>query len=194
MKLIIAAAITMLIAVHAAQATPAHIDNQVQAQTKQPTTEVVQLPITSEAPTPASETVPVQPQEPTPQEKPVVTPVEPETRPPQVGCEQYRSLVSQYDWNVNVAMKVMEAESTVWIDGVRMPCYKDAVNDTPATRDYSIGLFQINLYGANARNRPSEEALKDPATNVAWAYKLYSGNGKSFIGQWGVCRSLVACY
>jgi len=67
------------------------------------------------------------------------------------------------------------------------------VNDNPSTGDYSVGCFQINLYGANARNRPSEAWLKDAANNVSYAYKIYVGNGHSFIGQWGACH-YVSCY
>lgn len=115
----------------------------------------------------------------------VQKPVEPEKVIPVKGCEQYRQLISQYDWDVEVAMKIMKAEST---------CGSERVNNNPNTGDYSVGLFQINLYGANARTRPSEIELKDPATNIAWANKLYQGNGKSFIGQWGVCRTKVSCY
>jgi len=118
---------------------------------------------------------------------PVVTPAvkvpQPTVHPK--GCEQYRQLISQYDWRIETAMAVMKAESS---------CNSQVVNNNPNTRDYSVGLFQINLYGANARTRPSEAELKDPATNIAWAYKLYSGNGNSFIGQWGVCRTKVSCY
>ena len=92
---------------------------------------------------------------------------------------------AKYDWNQTVADAVIDAES----GGNPLK-----VNDNPSTGDYSIGCFQINIFGANARSRPSEAALKDPATNVAFAYKLYSSNSHSFIGQWGVCRSKVSCY
>lgn len=109
--------------------------------------------------------------------------VEASTAP--ANCEAYRSIISQYNWNVDTAMRVMFAESG---------CRYWALNNTPATGDYSVGLFQINLYGRNAINRPSEAQLKDPATNIAWAYKFYAGNGNSFIGQWGVCRKAVVCY
>jgi len=98
------------------------------------------------------------------------------------NCEQYRLLVAQYDWNVDIAMAIMNAESE---------CSTTVVNDNPATKDYSIGLFQINLFGNNAKSRPSEEALKDPATNIAFAYKLYKSSG--FQSQWGVCRKKVNC-
>lgn len=93
--------------------------------------------------------------------------------------------ISKYDWNVNTALAVARAESGL---------NPGSLNNNPATGDYSVGCFQVNLYGANARNRPSEAALKNAATNVQFAYGIYKGNGSSFIGQWGVCRSKVACY
>ena len=106
----------------------------------------------------------------------------PKTRYLTGNCESYRSLAEQYDWNIDIAMAVMKAESD---------CRTTVVNDNPATGDYSIGLFQINLFGNNAKSRPSEEALKDPATNIAFAYKLYKSSG--FQSQWGVCRKKVNC-
>lgn len=93
--------------------------------------------------------------------------------------------IAKYDWNVAVATAVARAESGL---------NAGALNDNPATGDYSVGCFQVNLYGANARTRPSEAALKNAATNVAWAYNNYKENGSSFIGQWGVCNGKVACY
>lgn len=100
----------------------------------------------------------------------------------EVTCE---SEIYKYNWVHSTAIAVATAESGLT---------PTALNDNPATGDYSVGCFQINLYGANAKYRPSEQELKNPAVNVAYAYKLYSGNGNSFIGQWGVCRSKVACY
>lgn len=61
------------------------------------------------------------------------------------NCEQYRSLVSQYDWNTDVAMLVMEKESG---------CDPNAVG---RTNDH--GLFQLN--GVR---------IYDPAENIAYAY------------------------
>lgn len=98
------------------------------------------------------------------------------------GCEQE---IAKYNWDYTTAVAVARAES-----GLR----SDALNDNPATGDYSIGCMQINIYGANAYYRPSEQELKDPAVNVAYVYKLYTGNGNSFIGQWGVCGAKVQCY
>jgi len=98
------------------------------------------------------------------------------------NCEEYRDIISGYNWPVETALAVCSAES----GGNTM-----AVNNNPATGDYSVGLMQINIYGANAKYRPSEQALKDPATNIAYAYSLWKSSG--FQSQWGVCRSVVRC-
>jgi len=135
-------------------------------------------PIATPEPTPEPTALPTP--QPTPEPTAIPTP------PPVSGnCSAYAGLVSQYPWNVSVALAVMYAESR---------CNPSTVNNNPSTGDYSIGLFQINLYGRNAYNRPSEAELKDPEVNIAWAYKIFAANGSSFIGQWGVCRTAVACY
>lgn len=93
--------------------------------------------------------------------------------------------IAKYGWNQSVALAVARAESGL---------DPGNLNDNPATGDYSVGCFQINIYGANAASRPSEAALKNAATNVAFAYNIYVSNGHSFLGQWGVCRYKVSCY
>lgn len=93
--------------------------------------------------------------------------------------------IAKYDWNQSLALAVARAES-----GLRT----NALNNNPATGDYSVGCFQVNIFGANAYTRPSEAQLKNAAVNVRFAYNLYKGNGSSFLGQWGVCRAKVSCY
>lgn len=66
-----------------------------------------------------------------------------------------------------------------------------AINDNPKTRDYSIGLFQINLYGNLAKDRPSEEWLLIPENNIQYAKKLYEEGG---FAHWTVCKTKVKCY
>lgn len=102
--------------------------------------------------------------------------------PVATGCE---SEIVKYNWDHKTAIAVAKAESGLT---------PTALNDNPLTGDYSVGCMQINIYGSNAKSRPSEQELKDPAVNVAFAWKLYTSNGNSFIGQWGVCRSKVQCY
>jgi len=60
----------------------------------------------------------------------------------------------------------------------------DVINDTPATRDYSVGLWQINYYGSLRAGRTasygSPETLQgDPNAQAKAAIKL-SGNGRNF--------------
>lgn len=108
---------------------------------------------------------------------------EPEiSQAPEATCE---SEINKYSWDQLTAIAVARAESGM------NPLAK---NDNPATGDYSIGCFQINLYGSNALYRPSEAELYNPEINVAYAWKLYTSNRNSFIGQWGVCISKVMCY
>lgn len=85
--------------------------------------------------------------------------------PKQTGCEAYRSEIAKYDWNVNIAMAIMQAES-----GCRTIAKGDdrVIGGIHAP---SCGLFQVRTLPG----RPTCEQLKDPATNIAWAYKLYSG-------------------
>lgn len=105
-------------------------------------------------------------------------------KPVSVGSGSCHAEIIKYDWNHNVATAVMMAESGG---------NPSALNNNPKTGDYSVGCFQINLYGANARTRPSEATLKNAEANVAFAYKIYVSNGRSFKGQWGVCR-YISCY
>jgi len=82
--------------------------------------------------------------------------------------QEIESLVSQYDWDRDIAVHIAYCESSF---------NASVVNDNPNTRDYSIGLFQINLYGANAKYRPSEQWLKNPENNIAYAFELYQNGG-----------------
>lgn len=105
-------------------------------------------------------------------EKPVDPPKESQptstlTTPKNKGCEEYRSEISKYDWDVNLMMAIMKAESG---------CRTNAVGDDYPIRGVhavSCGLFQVRSIGT----RPSCSALKDPATNIAWAYRIYQGQG-----------------
>ena len=84
------------------------------------------------------------------------------------GSGSCEAEIAKYPWPQSTALAVMRKESS-GNPGI--------VNDNPATGDYSVGCFQINLYGANAASRPSEAELKNAAVNVAFAYKLYLGAG-----------------
>ena len=89
----------------------------------------------------------------------------------------YRELICSYGWNCNVAYAVMMAESGG---------NSNIVNFNHNTKDYSVGLFQINLYGNLALERPSEEWLKNPENNIEYAYKIYQKDGWN---AWGAYRN-----
>lgn len=85
----------------------------------------------------------------------------------ELTTECYGHILEKYDWDIEVAKRIMKAESS---------CIPTAKNDNPNTGDYSIGLMQINLYGNMKNERPSEEDLLDPEKNIAYAYELYKSN------------------
>lgn len=81
------------------------------------------------------------------------------------GCEQYLSLVSQYSWNVNIAMAIMQAESQ---------CNPNATNvNTNGTMD--AGLFQVN--DVHVPNLIGYSERFEPSANVKAAFAVYEGSG-----------------
>ncbi len=91
--------------------------------------------------------------------------------------------ITKYNWSQTAAYNVMMIEST------NNP---GVVNDNPSTRDYSIGCFQINLYGGNARTRPSQTWLSVAENNVAYAYGMWKAMGTfcSTGGWYNTCTKL----
>lgn len=79
------------------------------------------------------------------------------------GCEAYRSLISQYNWNISIAMAVMQAESGCNPSG-------------PPSPTCDRGLMQINCIHADLVNYDLD-ALYDPATNIRVAYSVYQSKG-----------------
>lgn len=112
--------------------------------------------------------------------------VKPQPKPAQqtttAGTEQWRGLAGQYDWNVEHALLIMSCES----GGV-----PTKHNYNPATRDNSWGLYQVNLWGSNAKNRPPASELVKPEVNIAYAYNLYVSQGRRFgtTGGWKNCAN-----
>ena len=79
------------------------------------------------------------------------------------SCDSYRGLVAQYSWNVDTMMYAMFAESG---------CNPYAVGDQYVINGVyapSCGLLQVRTLAG----RPSCEALKDPATNIAASYDIW---------------------
>lgn len=171
MKVLFAMFFVVLTAEGIANATPINNSTTEVPETVQTVTEVVQETV-NVAPTPIPEPV-VEPEQ-TPKAKPAV--IHP------IGCENYRQLISQYDWNVDVALNVMRAESG---------CNPNAKGDNRVIGGIyapSCGLFQIRTL----QGRPTCEQLQDPATNLEWAFKLYRSSGWK---PWSVCNTgKVSCY
>lgn len=105
---------------------------------------------------------------------------------PAGDCNKWRHLIAQYDWNVEVAINVCNAES-----GGR------GSNDNPNDRHPSAGplvcwgsrgLFQIGCDSVG-----NYAAMFDPAANIAQAYSMYARRGWQ---PWGytTCKYKVACY
>ncbi len=92
----------------------------------------------------------------------------------------YYNLISQYDWNIDSACKIMMCESAG---------RPNAHNFNHSTRDNSFGLFQINRYGSLSNKRPSAEWLKIPENNIEYAYKIFISEGRRFgtTGGWYNC-------
>lgn len=96
--------------------------------------------------------------------------------PQLTGCALYESYVNKYEWDKSVARAIMHAESS---------CNTNAVGDTWVIGGIyapSCGLFQVRTLP----DRPSCEELKNPETNVAWAYRLYTAHG---FQPWSVYNS-----
>lgn len=103
-----------------------------------------------------------------------------------IGCSHYTKLVSEYSWNVSVALAVMGAESrcnplavgdghlTYWQNGIKY--------------GMSCGLFQVRFLPG----RPDCKQMQDPVKNIAKAYQLYASGGW---GHWSVCnKGVVSCF
>lgn len=96
------------------------------------------------------------------------------------NCESYRGIVAQYDWNVDTALAVMNAESG---------CNSGADNphDGHPTCYGSRGLF-----GIGCDSTGNYAGMFDASANIAQAHALYSSRGWQ---PWGAttCRVKVSC-
>lgn len=82
------------------------------------------------------------------------------------NCEDYRGLVSQYNWDVNTALAIMRAESG---------CNPRAFNAHNSDGSNDGGLFQVNSIHVRSGLIGDQERF-DPASNVRAAYVIYQGS------------------
>jgi hypothetical protein len=92
---------------------------------------------------------------------------------------EFFNLISQYNWDSHIAYEIMLCESSG---------NPEAHNYNHRTKDNSWGLFQVNLYGNLANNRPTAKWLKVPENNISYAYELYRERGWK---PWGNCYKKV---
>lgn len=80
-------------------------------------------------------------------------------------CNDYYEEVSKYDWDVDIAMKIMKAESN---------CQPNALNprDNHKVCSGSIGLMQVGCLHVE-----EPEKLYDPKYNIEVAYRVYTESG-----------------
>ena len=78
------------------------------------------------------------------------------------GCDAYRSALSQYGWDVNMAVAICKAES--------------GGNTHALSYTGDRGLMQINWIHADMVGNDLSK-LYDPTTNISVAWKIYSANG-----------------
>lgn len=166
MRILIAALLSAALIWLPAKAEPSDINNIAQKpanveQARKSATEEI-APLQEKTPEPVKDL-----SEPVAEAKEQVKP--PEPKPLTQGCETYRSLVSKYDWDANVALAVMQAESGCNPSG-------------PPSSTCDRGLMQINCVHADMVSNLDD--LYDPATNISVAYKVYLGRKQQTGNGW----------
>lgn len=89
----------------------------------------------------------------------------------------YMRELEKYDWDTELMYKIMLCESGG---------NPEAMNTVAP--DFSVGLFQVNLYGKLAETRPSKEWLLVPENNISYAHTIFKEQG---YGAWLNCWDKV---
>ena len=82
------------------------------------------------------------------------------------GVESY--IRYKFGASGDIAVKVANCESGL---------NPNALNNNPKTRDYSVSIFQINLFGSLAKSRPSKEWLMNPQNNIDYSHAMFIKEG-----------------
>lgn len=88
------------------------------------------------------------------------------------GCANYQPIVAQYDWDLRMAMAIMQAENRACD-----PAIDNKGLNTDGT--YDTGLFQVNSIHADMVGGDLE-SLRNPEINVRVAYGIYAGAGHAW--------------
>lgn len=78
--------------------------------------------------------------------------------------------MSQYNWDVNIAMAIMQAENHT--------CNPSAYNGVNANGSNDAGLFQVNSIHVLSGLIGDQERF-NPEANIKAAYAIYRGSGWS---------------
>lgn len=84
-------------------------------------------------------------------------------------CEQYRPLIASYDWPVETAMAICNAESDGSPAAVNM-------RDSHSSCVGSFGLFQNACFWASTFGYTTSDLL-DPGINIKVAYRIWKSQG-----------------
>jgi hypothetical protein len=90
-------------------------------------------------------------------------------------CAQYLPLLDGYPWNHQIAYAVMQAEDT--------SCSPVATNTANKNGTVDRGLLQVNSIHADMVD-DNLNALYNPLTNVAVAYKVYTAKQQETGNGW----------
>ena len=121
--------------------------------------------ISTKSNTPAPAPAPVAAPTPAPAQAPAISQTVATQPTPSAGCDEYLTLFEQYNWNVQDAIAICNAESS------------GNPNATHYDSNGSIdrGLMQINSVHDGMVSSPAQ--FYDPTINIATAYQIYSSSG-----------------
>jgi hypothetical protein len=107
-------------------------------------------------------------------------------KPLKMDCNALRPLLALYDWNVEMAMKISNAESG---------CNPANHNRTDVHRNRDgtiLCLGSWNFLSVGCGHYKKGEDINDIALNAKKGYAIYKSSGNSF-KQWTTCKDIAGC-
>ena len=93
------------------------------------------------------------------------------------GCEEYRSLVSRYDWDVNTMLAIMKSENRT--------C-DPSVNNNSELENHGVCIGSYSLLQVGCIHFSGNQNPNDPDTNISVAYQVWLKQG---YGAWTEYRN-----